>query len=29
MKEAESDHHWFFVDESGAPTFYDDAGLPL
>ncbi|MGB8214333.1 MAG: DUF3800 domain-containing protein [Anaerolineales bacterium] len=26
MKKAQTDQHWFFVDESGDPTFYDDSG---
>jgi hypothetical protein len=26
MKKAQTGQHWFFVDESGDPTFYDEAG---
>jgi len=26
MKEPQIDKHWFFVDESGDPTFYDESG---
>ena len=26
MKKTQMDQHWFFMDESGDPTFYDKAG---
>jgi len=26
MKKTQHNHHWFFVDESGDPTFYDETG---